>query len=60
MKLNIIEKYYYEIEIDDAENFEDAKQKFYANQSKIMDEQVPCTSNAIDYDIEVYDSEWCD
>ena len=60
IKLNIVEKFYYEVEIDDVEDFEDAREKFYDNQSKIMDEQVPDTSHSTDYAVEVYDREWCD
>jgi len=60
IKLNIVEKFYYEVEIDDVEDFEDAREKFYENQSKFMDEQVPDTSHSTDYSVEVYDREWCD
>ena len=29
MKLHIVEKFYYEVEVDDVEGFDDAKEKFY-------------------------------
>ena len=29
MKLHIVEKFYYQVEIDDVKDYEDAKEKFY-------------------------------
>jgi len=60
MKLHIVEKFYYEVEIDDVEDFEDAKEKFHDNQHQIMQQQLPDRSNWNDYAVEVYDRDWCD
>ena len=64
MKLHIVEKFYYQVEIDDVKDYEDAKEKFYENQSKYMQGQkiVPDTSygDIGDYAVEVYDRDWCD
>ena len=64
MKLNIVEKFYYEVEIDDVNDFEEAKEKFYDNQSKYMQGQKIVPDNSYgdigDYAVEVYDREWCD
>ena len=60
MKLHIVEKFYYEVEIDDVEDFEDAKEKFHDNQHQIMKQQLPDRSNWNDYAVEVYDRDWCD
>ena len=45
MILHVVEKFYYQVEIDDVEDYEDAKEKFYENQSKYMQGQkiVPDT-----------------
>ena len=60
MKLNIVEKFYYQVEIDDVEDFYDAREKFYDDSQKIMQQQIPDRSNWEDYAVEVYDREWCD
>tara|TARA_R100001460_G_scaffold11706_2_gene27113 strand:- start:967 stop:1155 length:189 start_codon:yes stop_codon:yes gene_type:complete len=60
MKLHIVEKFYYEVEIDNAEDYEDAKEKFYDNQQQIMKKQLPDRSNWNDYAVEVYDRDWCE
>ena len=64
MILHVVEKFYYLVEIDDVEDYEDAKEKFYENQSKYMQGQkiVPDTSygDIGDYAVEVYDRDWCD
>tara|TARA_A100001201_G_C3935075_1_gene154764 strand:+ start:318 stop:506 length:189 start_codon:yes stop_codon:yes gene_type:complete len=60
MKLHIVEKFYYEVEIDDVKDFEDAKEKFYENEHQIMQEHVPDRSKWDDHVFEVYDRHWCD
>ena len=60
MKLHIVEKFYYEVEIDDVKDFEDAKEKFHDNQHQIMQKQLPDRSNWNDYAVEVYDRDWCE
>lgn len=58
MKLYVVEKFYYQIEMKDVEDFEDAQEKFYDNSQKIMQEQIPDRSNWNDYVIEVYDRDY--
>ena len=61
IKLYVVEKFYYQIEMKDVEDFEDAQEKFYDDSQKIMQEQVPDRSDWNDYVIEVYDryyQEW--
>ena len=60
MKLHIVEKFYYEVEIDDVKDFEDAKEKFHDKQHQIMQQQIPDRSNWNDYAVEVYDRDWCE
>jgi len=60
MKLYIVEKFYHEVEIKDVEGFEDAKEKFYEDAEKIMQEQIPDRSKWSDYAIEVYDRDYQD
>ena len=63
MKLHIVEKFYYQVEVDDVEDFEDAREKFYDNQSEYMRKlMMPDRSygDIGDYAVEVYDREWCD
>jgi len=58
IKLYVVEKFYYEIEMKDVEDFEDAQEKFYDDSQKIMQEQVPDRSDWNDYVIEVYDRDY--
>ena len=60
MKLHIVEKFYYEVEIDDVKDFEDAKEKFYEDAQRIMQQQIPSRSRWNDYAVEVYDRDWCE
>jgi hypothetical protein len=60
IKLYVVEKFYYEIEMKDVEDFEDAQEKFYDDSQKIMQEQVPDRSDWNDYVIEVYDRDYQD
>ena len=60
MKLHVVEKFYYQVEIDDVKDYEDAKEKFYDNQHQIMQQQLPDRSNWNDYAVEVYDRDWCE
>ena len=54
IKLYVVEKFYYEIEMKDVEDFEDAQEKFYEDADKIMQEQIPDRSDWNDYAIEVF------
>jgi hypothetical protein len=58
IKLYVVEKFYYQIEMKDVEDFEDAQEKFYDDSQKIMQEQVPDRSDWNDYVIEVYDRDY--
>jgi len=58
IKLYVVEKFYYEIEMKDVEDFEDAQEKFYDDSQKIMQEQIPDRSDWNDYVIEVYDRDY--
>ena len=58
IKLYVVEKFYYEIEMKDVEDFEDAQVKFYEDADKIMQEQIPDRSDWNDYVIEVYDRDY--
>ena len=58
IKLYVVEKFYYEIEMKDVEDFEDAQEKFYEDADKIMQEQIPDRSDWNDYVIEVYDRDY--
>jgi len=60
IKLYVVEKFYYQIEMKDVEDFEDAQEKFYHDSQKIMQEQVPDRSDWNDYVIEVYDRDYQD
>jgi hypothetical protein len=60
IKLYVVEKFYYQIEMKDVEDFEDAQEKFYDDSQKIMQEQVPDRSDWNDYVIEVYDRDYQD
>ena len=60
IKLYVVEKFYYQIEMKDVEDFEDAQEKFYDNSQKIMQEQIPDRSDWNDYVIEVYDRDYQD
>lgn len=60
IKLYVVEKFYYQIEMKDVEDFEDAQEKFYDNSQKIMQEQIPDRSDWDDYVIEVYDRDYQD
>ena len=60
IKLYVVEKFYYEIEMKDVEDFEDAQEKFYDDSQKIMQEQIPDRSDWNDYVIEVYDRDYKD
>ncbi len=58
MKLYVVEKFYYQIEMKDVEDYEDAQEKFYDDSQKIMQEQIPDRSDWDDYVIEVYDRDY--
>ena len=58
MKLYIVEKTYSEVEINNVDDYEDAREKFYENQSEYMQKRKRI-DDYIDT-IEVYDREWCD
>jgi len=60
IKLYVVEKFYYQIEMKDVEDFEDAQEKFYEDAEKIMQEQIPDRSKWSDYAIEVYDRDYQD
>ena len=58
IKLYVVEKFYYQIEIKDVEDYEEAQEKFYDDSHEIMQEQIPDRSDWDDYVIEVYDRDY--